>query len=68
MQVAVRQVTVRQVTVTVRQLNGRQVTVTVRQVTVRQDPIPVNIPHTVVVTLAGMWRSALGLGDKFMVK
>ena len=54
--------------VTVRQVNGRQVTVTAKQVTVRHDPIPVNIPHTVVVTLGGLWRSALGLVDKFMGK
>ena len=51
-----------------RQVNGRQVTVTAKQVTVRQDPIPVNIPHTFVVTLGGMCRSALGLGDKLMGK
>jgi hypothetical protein len=44
------------------------VTGTAKQVTVRQDPIPVNIPHTVVVTLGGMWRSELGLIDKFMGK
>ena len=68
LQVAVRQVTVRQVTVTVRQLNGRQVTVTVRQVTVRQDSILVNIPHTIVVILGGMWRSVLSLVDKLMGK
>ena len=53
---------------TLRQVNGRQVTVTAKQVTVRHDPIPVNIPHTVVVTLGGLWRSALGLVDKFMGK
>ena len=54
--------------VTVRQVNGRQVTVTAKQVTVRQGPIPVNILHTVVVTLSGMWRSELGQGDKLMGK
>lgn len=51
-----------------RQVNGRQVTVTAKQVTVRHDPILVNISHTVVVTLGGMGRSALGLVDKFMGK